>query len=193
MVKPMAPFFVVVSFAVLAATGLVAAPASAVDRPVDAEVGGYCGMVIMAGGDVYTTWVEGPTTCSNPPHPWVLVGNVFASAGRGAPGPVVGINPNWQILTANGDWFQGGCSADASFLGNVFDMTGVRVPGEEFVAFGGGQNNGPNDYAATNLGNVYRWDNCTAGSAWSYIGGIPPNGPTSANRQSWGGLKQIYR
>ena len=191
-------FLYVILWAVaFAIQGLDAAPA--LGQPVGAGSAGSCGMIVAADGDIFLTWVEGARTCDFPPHPWLLRGNVFASAGRGATSPLVGMNQNWQMLAANGDWFQLGvdynyCNgAGADFLGNVFEQTGVRVPDEEFVTFGGGGPSGGNEYAATNRGNVYRWDSCTPGSAWSYIGALPGYSPVSTNRASWGKLKVVYR
>jgi hypothetical protein len=184
----------------LAVAGLGAAPVWGADYPAGALYGQSCGIIIMAEGNIFTTWVEGATTCSFPPHTWVLAGNVFSSAGRGAPGPLVGICQSYQALSANGDWFQlsgpdgnDGChSATASFLGNVFELTGMGVPGEKFATFGG-RSSGEAEYAATTYGNVYRWDGCPGSvSNWSYIGAIA-GGPTNATRRSWGELKQIYR
>ena len=154
-------------------------------------------MIVMAEGDIFTMSIEGfpNDLCSHPPHPWVLAGNIFSSAGTAALGPIVGMNELLEVLAANGDWFQliaAPCNTgSASYLGNVFELTGVRVPGEEFMTFGGRSPSGGNEYAATNLGNVYRRDTCS-GSSWSYIGALPI-GPTGTSRQSWGGLKQIYR
>ena len=168
-------FCVAISFAALAITGLEAKPASA-DLPAAAANASSCAMIIMAEGDIRMTWVEGfpNDLCSHPLHPWVLVGNVFSSAGTGAPGPVVGMNEMLEVLAANGDWFQliaGSCDASATYEGNVFDLAGVRVPGEEFVTFGGRSPSGGREYAATNLGNVYRRDTCS-GSSWSYVGNL---------------------
>lgn len=190
--KARACVFVCAGLFLLALTGLDAAPVLGEDHAVGAATGGDYAIIIMAEGDIFTTWIEGGRACDFPPHPWVLQGNVFSSAGRGAPGPVVGVNQNYQVLAANGDWFQlSGSWGSATFLGNVFDQTGVRVPGEEFVMFGAGAN-GSNEYAATKYGNVYRWDGCAATTNWSYIGTLPGS-PTAAVQPSWGTLKMIYR
>ena len=181
----------------LLAIASLAVPALGADHPAAEANAGSCGTIIMAEGDIFMTWAEGfpNDLCSHPLHPWLLVGNVFSSAGRGAPGPIVGMNELLEVLAANGDWFQlttGSCNAgSASYEGNVFELTGVHVPGEEFVTFGGRSPSGGNEYAATNLGNVYRRDTCS-GSSWSYIGNLV-GAPTPAHQTTWGSLKVLYR
>ena len=176
---------------------IASTPASAQDFPAAAASAGSCATIIMAEGDIFTIWAEGfpNDLCSYPLHPWVLAGNVFSSAGRGASGPIVGMNELLEVLAANGDWFQltaAPCNAvSASYEGNVFELTGVHLPGEEFVTFGGRSPSGGNEYAATNLGNVYRRDTCS-GSSWSYIGNVV-GAPTPVHQTTWGSLKVLYR
>ena len=179
---------VVLLFAALAFTGFDAAPVLAVDQPVGVSDVGCYGVVVMREGDVFVAGFGG-SQCGSAQLAWGLLGNVFSSTGRGA-GRVVGINQNGQIVAASGDWFWLNCSySQISFQGNVFDITGIRAPGEEFVTSGSGCPGGGYEYAVTTYGNVFRWSGCVG---WEYAGAINV-GPTNTKRLSWGKLKSIYR
>jgi hypothetical protein len=94
------------------------------------------------------------------------------------------------ILAANGDWFylgaNAGCTgANPTFQSNAFDDAGAAAPGEVFVAYGGLY---VTEYAATNLGSIFRRQPC----GWERVGALPA-GPTSARPESWGRLKAVYR
>jgi len=121
-------FRAVLLLSALAFTGLDQTRALAADQPVAAADLG-CGVVVMGAGDLYVAGFLGPRVCPWPQGPWLLLGNVFASAGRAAIGLVVGMNQDGQVLSASGDWLQigidyNGCnSVSASFQGNVFEIT----------------------------------------------------------------------
>lgn len=172
--------------AALAFTGLNPPSASAVDQAVGtAEMG--CGLVVMQSGDLFLS--KQPSRCVQ--GPWIRLANVFESSGRGS-GRVIGItNANQHVLAANGDWFQltidyNSCGAlSSSFVNNVFGLTGVQAPGEEFVTFGG---SGGGEYAATNYGNMFAWNVC----GWAYVGALG-GAPVKATQSSWGQVKTHYR
>jgi hypothetical protein len=146
----------------------------------------------MASGDLYAAQPGAMNICPWSLGPWQLVGNVFVNGGGGT-GPVVGMDENGQVMCASGDWFQLGISVNAcsgfsaTFLGNVFAITGARAPGETVAAFGG---NGGAQYAVTNLGSVFRWLGCNG--TWERHGSLN-TGPTATSRRSWGELKVLYR
>ena len=186
--------WLVPSAAVLAVTVLHPASALAVDQPAAAADLG-CGVIVMREGNLFLAGHSYLDPCPSSQRDWVLLANVFQSAGRGVP-PVVGMNQHGHVLAGNGDWFQlsvdyNYCSSvSASFRSNVFDVTGVRAPGEEFMTFGGSSPGGGYAYAVTTYGNVFRWSGCVG---WEYLGPLVTGGPTNSSRTSWGKLKTIYR
>ena len=166
----------------------LAGPALA--QPVAVMQNGGCGVALLGNGDVFLSVAA--TACMGPQGPWTLSGNVFSLSGQ-TPGRIVGISSNYQILAANGDWFQlnTGCPGTplVDFLGNVFEITGASPSaGEEFTNFNGYQ---AVEYGLTTLGNVYRWQG-TGSCGWMYVGALPI-GPTAPQGESWGQLKSRYR
>jgi hypothetical protein len=178
-------------FGVLAFSLAHSAPGSA--QVVGVAQNGGCGVALMQNGDVFLS--VSASACNGQQGEWASSGNIFALAGR-APSSVAGMTTYSQVLSVNGDWFQviTGCPGTpvVNFQGNVFEIAGVAPgPGEEFTTFGGGAYGLSFEYAATTLGNVFRWQGSSC-PTWVFAGALPI-GPTPARRTSWGALKITYR
>jgi hypothetical protein len=183
-------------FAILIAVAIAASDVSpAAGQPAAVTQWGSCQIALMHDGDVFMAGFDGPSTCTLATSTWTLRGNMFSIAGRGA-GVIVGVSNNYQVLAANGDWFQlavdyNYCNGtpDVTYQGNVFGLLGEAIaPGETFAIFAGGGNIGY-QYAVTTVGRVFRWAAC---SGWVYAGALPI-GPTPLAGESWGQLKIRYR
>ena len=162
----------------------------AMSGPALAQVVGAGGdlnppILVMKNGDLYVAGSDFPGQCPPPLRPWMVVDNVFASAGR-MPSSIIGMAYTLQILASNGDWFQI-TGYSAAYLSNVFETTGTGTPGERFVFFGGSGAT----YAVTTLGNVYRHSGCHW--EWDPVGSVAISGPTFVRRSSWGTVKTMYR
>lgn len=184
------------TFAILVAVAIAGCYVSpAVCQPAAVTQWGSCQIALMHDGDVFMAGFDGPSSCTLETSTWTLRGNLFSIAGRGA-GVIVGVSNNYQVLAANGDWFQlavdyNYCNGtpDVTYQGNVFELVGEAIaPGEVFAIFAGGGNIG-HQYAVTTAGNVFRLAAC---SGWVFAGALPI-GPTALPGESWGQLKARYR
>ena len=157
-------------------------------------LGGSCGVLLKSDGTMFFSNTTGHT-CVAGQDPWVTVGNLFALAGHGGGGRVVGVNSAGNVLSAAGDEYQvTSCSSGgvgATFVYNVFEFTGLSpFPGESFEGFGSGNLYA---YAVTSSGRVFRklMTGCDP-QQWQYVGAFE-SGPVEAKRTSWGELKMTYR